>query len=211
MRHGAEPSRQDTTHVWSSGVDHAHIERIRREPAIYAPNGPLHLVLEVLAYATEEAEHIGRGTALVSLYADMSVSILDGGRGTDTYAEDEGQAVRKPVISSRDIRFFDSPHPPFLPDGYPRRGMSVVAALSAWLVHTNRRRNGAWTQRYEAGVPVTELTPVAPNGTTGTLVRFLPDSALMADIEIPERELRQLAAGFGQRLSIEVRHEPGVP
>jgi DNA gyrase/topoisomerase IV subunit B len=35
----------------------------------------------------------------------------------------------------------------------PRRGISVVAALSEWLVHTNRRRDDAWTQRYEHGIP----------------------------------------------------------
>jgi topoisomerase IV subunit B len=209
MRHPAEPSRQDTTHAWASGVDHAHIRRIRSKPTVYAPNGPQHLVLEVLAYATEEAEHTGGGTALVSLYSDLSVSILDNGRGTDTYADDRGRVVRKPVMSSRDIRFFDSPHPPLLPDGYPRRGMSVVAALSAWLVHTNRRENGAWTQRYERGVPVTDLTLIPPDEATGTLVRFLPDSALMPNVEIAARELRHLVRAFGRRLSIEIKDERG--
>lgn len=53
--------------------------------------------------------------------------------------------------------------------------MSVVAALSAWLVHANRRRGGSWTQRYEHGVPVTDLVAVADDGTT---VRFRPDDSL---------------------------------
>ncbi len=88
--------------------------------------------------------------------------------------------------------------------------MSVVAALSAWLVHTNRRHNGAWTQRYERGVPVTGLVPVPPNGATGTLVRFLPDgSALWPALGIPARELRRLAPAFGPQLSIEVKDELG--
>jgi topoisomerase IV subunit B len=199
--------RHDTTHAWASGVDHAHIRQIRRDPAAYAPNGPLHLVLEVLAYATEEAEHAGPGTALVSMYSDMSVSILDNGRGTETHADDHGRVVRKPVISSRDIRFFDSAHPPLLPDGCPRRGMSVVAALSAWLIHTSRRRDGAWTQRYERGVPVTGLAPIPPDGATGTLVRFVPDPVLMPDAEIPGRELAHLVRAFDRRLSIEIRDE----
>ncbi|MFF0157553.1 hypothetical protein ACFYRY_08435 [Streptomyces sp. NPDC005263] len=58
--------------------------------------------------------------------------------------------------------------------------MSVVAALSKWLIHTNRRLNGSWTQRYEYGVPVTDLEPVVADGTTGTCVRFLPDEILRA-------------------------------
>ncbi len=209
MRHPTETSRRDTTHVWASGADHEHIRRIRGEPAVYAPNGPLHLVLEVLAYAADEAEHTGSGEAIVSLYSDMSVSILDNGRGTDTASDGPGPAVKKPVMSSMDIRFFDSPHPPLLPDGQSRRGMSVVAALSAWLVHTNRRVNGAWTQRYERGVPVTDLAPILQDGATGTLVRFLPDSALIPDLEIPVPDLRRLADVFSQRLGVEVKDERG--
>jgi topoisomerase IV subunit B len=190
-------------------VDRAHIERIRRQPAVYAPSGRLHLVLEVLAYAAEEAEQADSGEAIVTLHSDMSVSIFDNGRGAATDTSGPGPAVRKPVMSSRDIRFFDSPHPPLLPDGYPRRGLSVVAALSAWLVHTNRRQDGAWTQRYERGVPVTDLAPTPPGGATGTLVRFLPDSALMPDVQLQARALRRLAVALDRRLSVDVREEPG--
>jgi topoisomerase IV subunit B len=174
---------------------------------VYAPNGTVHLVLEVLAYAAEEAEHTGSGRAVLTPHFDLSVSISDNGRGTATHADDRGRVAKKPVMSSPDIRFFDSPQPPLLPDGYPRRGMSVVAALSAWLVHTNRRNDGAWTQRYERGVPVTDLAPIPPDGTTGTLVWFLPDSALIPDLELTARELRRLAAAFDPRLSIEIKDE----
>lgn len=69
--------------------------------------------------------------------------------------------VKKPVMATKDLRFFDHPGAQLLPDGQPRRGMSVVAALSEWLVHTNRRAGGAWTQRYEHGVPATGLNPIA--------------------------------------------------
>jgi hypothetical protein len=47
--------------------------------------------------------------------------------------------VKKPVMSTQDLRFFDAPDPP--------------------LLHRNRRHNGAWTQRYEHGMPVTGLLP----------------------------------------------------
>jgi topoisomerase IV subunit B len=50
-------------------------------------------------------------------------------------------------MATKDLRFFDSPDAQQLPDGRPRRGLSAVAELSPWLVYTNRRRNGAWTQR----------------------------------------------------------------
>lgn len=91
---------------------------------------------------------------------DGSVSVSDNVRGTDTRVDDLGSTVKKPIMATKDLRFFDFPDAQLLPDGHPRRGMSVVAALSEWLVHTNRRRNGAWTQRYEHGIPVTDLVPI---------------------------------------------------
>jgi len=81
-----------------------------------------------------------------------------------------------------------------LPDGHVRRGMSVVAALSEWLIHTNRRTGGSWTQRYEHGVPTTDLTPVADDGTTGTTVHFQPDIAILVSPGVMAPELTRAAS-----------------
>lgn len=94
-------------------------------------------------------------------------------------------------MATKDLRFFDAPDAESLPDGHPRRGMSAVAALSEWLIHTNRRLDGAWTQRYEHGVPVTGLEPLQADGTTGTLIRFLPDRALRSQRLPAADELRR--------------------
>ncbi|EFF89046.1 DNA gyrase, B subunit [Streptomyces sp. e14] len=169
----------NTTHDWSSTVEVDHLAHIRRSPDEFAPGGPWHLVLEVLAYAADEAASRGGGHCLVTLHPDGSVSVADDGRGTDTRTDARGRTVRKPVMASKDLRFFDHPGAERLPDGHPRRGMSVVAALSGRLVHTNRRADGAWTQRYEHGVPVTGLMPLEPDGTTGTRVHFRPDPLLL--------------------------------
>jgi topoisomerase IV subunit B len=195
-----------TTHDWAKDLDAGHGELIRRDSAAFAPTGTLHLVLEVLAYAADEAVHNGQGRAVVTVHADGSVSIADDGRGTDTRTDERGRAKRKPVMATRDLRFFDSPQAAGLPDGHPRRGISVTAALSEWLVHTNRRRGGAWAQRYERGMPVTGLMPVPGNGTTGTSVRFLPDASLIAGnlVKVPVRELRDLAGAFGPQLTVEI-------
>jgi topoisomerase-4 subunit B len=200
---------RNTTHNWAMDLDVEHLEQIRRESAVFAPRGVLHLVLEVLAYTADEAECTGSGRAVVTLHSDGSVSVSDNGRGTDTRVDDQGRTVKKPVMATKDLRFFDSPAAPTLPDGHSRRGMSVVAALSAWLVHTNRRRNGAWTQRYERGIPATDLAPIPDDGVTGTTVHFLPDAALVSDAQIPVRELRQLAVAFGPHLSVEISDEHG--
>ena len=170
-----------TTHDWTVEIDHAHLELIRRSPAEFAPGGVTHLVQEVLAYAAEEAAYRGGGHCRVIVHADGSVSVSDDGRGTSTRVGPAGVAVKKPVMGSKDLRFFDHPEAQLLPDGHPRRGMSVVAALSEWLVHTNRRANGAWTQRYEHGVPVTDREPVPSDGTTGTTVHFRPVEQLRGE------------------------------
>ncbi len=177
---GEQAGWANTTHDWSQAVDQEHLQLIRDHAADYAATGVLHLVLEVLAYANDEAEAIGRqGHCMVTSHPDGSISVADNGRGTDTRRNEHGQVVRKPVMATKDLRFFDQQEA-VLPDGCPRRGMSVVAALSSWLEHTNHRVDGAWTQRYEHGIPVADLLDVPASGRTGTTVRFRPDPELVA-------------------------------
>lgn len=192
----------NTTHDWAAEVDLEHLELVRRDPGRYAPGGVTHLVLEVVAYADDEAEAAGRrGSCTVASHPDGSVSVTDDGRGTDTRRDEHGRPVRKPVMATKDLRFFDGPPAVYLPDGAPRRGMSVVAALSEWLAHTNRRADGAWTQRYEHGIPVTDLVGHPGDGTTGTTVRFRPDPALTG---VQAADLRRMLSAFGH-LEVDVR------
>ncbi len=186
---GSRTSWVNTTHDWAGTVDTAHLGQIREKPAQFAPNGPGHLVLEVVAYAADEAASRGGGRCVITLHTDGSVSVQDDGRGTDTRVDEHGRVVKKPIMATKDLRFFDLPEAEQLPDGHPRRGMSVVAALSEWVMHTNRRRDGSWSQRYEHGVPVTDLEPVADDGTTGTCVHFLPDETLRSRCSLATDDL----------------------
>ncbi len=121
--------------------------------------------------------------------------------------DEHGRIVKKPVMATKDLRFFDFPQVEVLPDGHPRRGMSSVAALSDWLTHTNRRLNGAWTQRYENGVPVTGLEAVEVDGTTGTLVHFRPNGSLGSVTGPTTGDMSRLAAAWPHlRVRVEDRH-----
>jgi len=177
------PGWRNTTHDWSTLVDEEHLRTIAERPDVHAPGGVQHLVLEVLAYAADEAAALGGGHCTVIAHADGSWEVRDYGRGTDTRRDEAGQVVRKPVMATKDLRYFDRPSAQLLPDGHPRRGMSVVAALSEWLVHSNYRSTGAWQQRYEHGLPTGPLVPITPDGTTGTSVWFKPQRGLAPLVE----------------------------
>lgn len=166
-----------TTHDWSHDVDHEHLAEVRhRLGRPDAAGGRRHLILEVLAYADDEARSRGEvGRASVTVHADGRVTVADDGRGTDTRRDGEGRVVRKPVMATRDVRFAEPSTAPRLPDGFPRRGMSTVAALSSELVHENHRADGAWSQTYRHGIPDADLTPLDQGPARGTSVTFRTD------------------------------------
>ncbi|MFE6735459.1 ATP-binding protein [Microbacterium sp. NPDC057650] len=165
-----------TTHDWTHDVDVAHLEGVRRARAEYERGGRRHQILEVLAYADEEAADQGRiGNVVVRIMSDGMVAVTDDGRGTDTRRDSLGRPVRKPVMATADQRFFEADAPPLLPDGLPRRGISTVAALSSWLSHENHRADGAWSQEYRRGVPSENLHEIPSDTPTGTTVRFISE------------------------------------
>jgi len=163
-----------TTHDWDREVDAEHLTEVReRLGRAGAAGGRRHLILEILAYAAEEAQALGRrGVAVVTTSPDGTVTVADDGRGTDTRRDEHGRIVRKAVMATPDVRFRDEESAPRLPDGLPRRGMSTVAALSTELVHVNHRAEGSWSQTYRHGIPDDALAPVKPQGRPGTTVSF---------------------------------------
>lgn len=194
------------THDWSAPVDTAHLDEIRRDAAALALGGPLHLVLEVLAYPVDEARDGTTTHVRVVLHADGSVSVEDDGRGTETRVDPDGVARVKPVMATKDLRFYGSADAPALPDGHRRSGISVVAALSTWVVHTNRRAEGGWRQRFEHGIPTGPLEILAPASATGTVVHFRPDSALVRG-SVAAGDLREAARAYAAVVPIAVVDE----
>jgi DNA gyrase subunit B len=63
---GPTSRRRNTTHDWASTVDAEHLAEIRESPARFAPGGLLQLVLEVVAYAADEAASTGGGHCRVT-------------------------------------------------------------------------------------------------------------------------------------------------
>ena len=191
------------THDWSRAVDVDHLDEIRRNAGAFASGGPLRLVLEVLAYPVDEAAEGGTTRIRVVLHTDGSISVADDGRGTETRVDAEGGARVKPIMATKDLRFYGRDDAPLLPDGSARAGISVVAALSEWVVHTNRRAEGGWSQRFEHGLPQGVLEAVPDRASTGTVVHFRPDPALVPG-SVAAADVRAAAQAYAGVVPIEV-------
>ncbi|TWD73447.1 histidine kinase/DNA gyrase B/HSP90-like ATPase [Kribbella amoyensis] len=185
-----------STHSWLSSTDTEHVAAIQREASRYAEGGVLHAALEVIAYALDEAREGTTDHVRVILHDDGSVSVEDNGRGTAVRFDAAGVPMVKPIMATKDLRFFEVADSPVLPDGRRRSGMSVVCALSEWVEHTNRRTEGSWTQRYEHGLPRGPLTKVDASGSTGTTIRFRPDPAVHGTEQPTLEALAEACSGF---------------
>lgn len=192
-----------TTHAWADDVDLKHLDDARQLVGSVGSSELMHMVLEVVAYADDEAADQKRIAHVLIEVTEDQISVADDGRGTDTRRDADGRAVRKPVMATKDIRFFGREDAAALPDGEPRRGMSAVAAVCERLVHENRRHDGAWSQTYERGVPTTALENAEHLGGTGTVVRLSRlDRRTVAALDVAR--LRSLLTAF-QNVEVVVR------
>ena len=62
-------------------------------------------------------------------------------------------------------------------------GVSVVNALSDWLEITICRNGESRSQRFEKGIPVTDLSEGIPTERTGTKVHFLADATIFEEVK----------------------------
>jgi DNA gyrase subunit B len=70
-------------------------------------------------------------------------------------------------------------------------GVSVVNALSEWLVAEVRRDGKTYRQEFARGEPVTDMKPVGPTKETGTTISFMPDHEVFEEVEWQEEVLVQ--------------------
>lgn len=208
------------------------LEPVRKRPGMYigstGPRGLHHLVYEVVDNSVDEALAGYCTHVEIDLNADGSVTVTDDGRGipTDTHPQ-TGKSALETVMTVLHAggKFGGGGYK--VSGGLHGVGISVVNALSERVEVTVWRDNRVYVQRFERGIPVTELKDKpqpAKEARTGTSITFKPDLEIFATngIEFDYitlsgrlRELAYLNAGVritftDQRLELLKSNEPKV-
>ena len=196
------------------------LEPVRRRPGMYTDTTrPNHLLQEVLDNSVDEVlAGFGRNIE-VTLYPDESIEVVDDGRGlpVDVHSEHKLTGVELALTRLHSGGKFDHDNYNYA-GGLHGVGVSVVNALSKWLVVEVKQNGALHRQRFEAGEPVTALEIVDSVGkrNTGTLVRFLPDPVYFDSTRVSLPRLEHLLRAKavlcpGLSVSLTVEQATGEP
>jgi DNA gyrase subunit B len=182
------------------------LEAVRKRPGMYVgDNGKrgLHQMFkEVIDNSVDEAlaghcDHI-----IVALHADNSISVEDNGRGIPVDKHKKmGVSALQVVMTVLHAggKFGGDSSGYKTSGGLHGVGVSCTNALSAWMVTTVKRDGKVYQQRYEKGIPVSEVEVVGKvdDGKTGTKQHWFADQSVLTeheyDIQIFKTRMRELA------------------
>ena len=196
------------------------LEPVRRRPGMYTDTTrPNHLLQEVLDNSVDEVL-AGFGREIeVTLHLDGSIEVVDDGRGlpVDVHSEHNLTGVELALTRLHAGGKFDHDNYNYA-GGLHGVGVSVVNALSKWLVVEVKQHGALHRQRFEGGEPVTDLEVVDTVGkrNTGTLVRFLPDPVYFDSTKVALPKLEHLLRAKavlcpGLQVSLTVEQAGGEP
>lgn len=178
------------------------LEPVRKRPGMYigstGPRGLHHLVYEVVDNSIDEALAGYCSDIYVSINEDGSILVKDNGRGIPVEVHPKtGKSTLETVLTVLHAggKFGGGGYK--VSGGLHGVGISVVNALSEWLVAEVHHDGKIYRQRYEKGVATSEIKVVGETKTTGTTITFKPDVTIFDEVEYKydtlEHRLRELA------------------
>ena len=191
------------------------LEAVRKRPSMYIGDTTLrglhHLVYEVVDNAIDEAMAGACTRISVRLNADGSARVRDNGRGIpiDMHPQ-EGKPALEVVMTvlHSGAKFEKGSYK--VSGGLHGVGVSVVNALSEWLIAQVGKDGKAHQMRFERGRTVGKLQDAGPASVTGTTVTFKPDPEIFPDrtfnydtLANRMREMAYLNEGLEIRISEE--------
>lgn len=178
------------------------LSAVRKRPSMYIGNvsteGLHHLVYEVVDNSIDEALAGYCNHIQIQIHSDDSVTVEDNGRGipVDLHEKENIPAVEVVMTKLHAGGKFDNSTYK-VSGGLHGVGVSVVNALSEYLIVEIRRDGKVYTQRYERGAPVTPLTVKGETQRRGTRVTFKADPEIFTETEMSfdvlVQRLRELA------------------
>jgi DNA gyrase subunit B len=172
------------------------LEPVRLRPGMYigstGSRGLHHLVYEVVDNSVDEALASRADLIEVVLHPDNSVTVRDNGSGipVDVMPE-QGLPALTVVLTKLHAggKFGGGGYK--VSGGLHGVGVSVVNALSEWLVAEVRRDGKIWRQEFARGEPVDNMKATGKTDETGTTIQFLPDAEVFEEIEWSSETLAQ--------------------
>ena len=197
------------------------LEAVRRRPGMYIGGTDAkalhHMVFEVVDNAIDEAMQGRCDQISITIHKDESVTVSDNGAGIPVDIQKQTGLPAVTVVMTKlhaGGKFGGGGYK--VSGGLHGVGVSAVNALSTWMETTVRRNGKVYRQRFERGVPVTDVEVVGKCSPdeTGTTQTFLRDDTIFQVLEYSWstlatrlREMAFLTRGVDIRLMDE-RPEP---
>ncbi len=157
------------------------LDPVRKRPGMYigstGSRGLHHLAFEVVDNSVDEALAGRCDRVEVTIHPDQSMTVSDNGSGIPVdVMKEQGLPALTVVLTKLHAggKFGQGGYK--VSGGLHGVGVSVVNALSEWLVAEVQRDGKTWRQEFTRGEPTSKMKAIGPTNETGTTISFKPDA-----------------------------------